>query len=1162
MSSPAPAPSRRGPLLLAGLLLLAVGAAAAFVLLRPRPPGQARDPEAAAAANARGVAWMDWQKKEEFIKAAAEFESAAAADPTWLVPRINLGIALFNQNEPEPIARGAEVLRRVLADHPDDRHAHYCLGVILSQQGRPAEAYEHFAAVNRQDPADPHTWVRLGETHPDGPRSPAAAKCFEQALQLDPHLRGAVYNLIGATADTDPARSQKAMDEFNALIRADRFNESEIRYGVMGKYADAIGRDPTWPPTPAGPLPLFTAPDGFKVTLAGGTRWATAADLPPAVRAARERFGGGLVLCDFDRDGRPDLFLPAAVVESGRLRDLLLHNDGGWAFTDVTAAAGLAGPRPSVGAAAADYDNDGRPDLAVTTADGVRLFRNAGDGTFADVTTAAGFHTLRGVCVGCGWIDIDQDGDLDLVVCRYADATTDFTPSAGGVVVTFENVGVPPPAPPGLPPPGLSTAFRWNDAVQKAVPAGSPVAVVFTDLDADQDVDVLVLPDRADPAAVENDRLMRFHPMTAPWLANRLRRWNGGLVLDANHDERSDLFLAAAGEPPTYLLSKGEKGFAEGVTNSPPLRQAVTADVDADGWPDVVGLAADGKPVLLHNRGDGRLEVASDGFGPLPAAVAVACADLDGDGAADLVLWTDAGLQARRNGGNGHHTLLVDPTGRRDVGEAMRTANDALGTRLSAQAARHWAGAERTTLSTGPGQSLLPTALGLGKAAQADNVRLRWPDLVFQAELGVKAGGVVRIPETQRKGTSCPVLLVWDGERFAFVTDMLGGGALGESGPDGSVRPPRGEESVLIEPGRLLPKDGQLLLKLAEPMDEVMYLDAVRLDAVDHPAGVRVVPDERFVFAGPPPTQELLAFRSQHLPTRATDHRGRDVTGFVRERDRRAPPFLCRSWLGYAEEHAVTLEFDKLPAGKRWCLVIDGWTEYPYPESMYAATRAGVPLLPPVLERRRPDGTWEPLGELGFPAGLPRTMTRELPAGFDPSAGCALRLRTNMQVFWDRIALAPADAADVRVTELPPARADLAARGFMQEVLPGGRPPVAYDDAKTEPVAVTAWAGRLTRLGEVTELLRAADDRFVLCGPGDEVTVGFDAGRLPPLPAGWVRSFVLRAHGYCKDTSPTTVTGGRVGPLPFRDMKNYPEFGRTPPATDADHWHTRPAGGR
>src|SRR5262249_10627348 len=178
----------------------------------------------------------------------------------------------------------------------------------------------------------------------------------------------------------------------------------------------------------------------------------------------------------------------------------------------------------------------------------------------------------------------------------------------------------------------------------------------------------------------------------------------------------------------------------------------------------------------------------------------------------------------------------------------------------------------------------------------------------------------------------------------------------------------------------------------------------------------------------------------------------------------------------------------KLNPGERLFLVLAGWTEYPYPDATYAAAQAGVAPEPPVLERLGEDGKWAVLGELGFPAGLPKVMTREV-TGLLGGPHCVLRLRTNLQIYWDQVYAAPlaevgraAPGGRVRVTALGPARAELAARGFMQEVLPDGRQPVAYDDSRTEPVAITPWKGRFTRLGDVTELLREADDRFVLCG--------------------------------------------------------------------------------
>src|SRR5262249_46294806 len=127
-----------------------------------------------------------------------------------------------------------------------------------------------------------------------------------------------------------------------------------------------------------------------------------------------------IVRLDYNSDGQPDLFLIGAVVENGRVRDLLLRNDGGGVFTDVTAAAGLAGARTSLGCAAADFDNDGHTDLFISGVDGQALFRNKGDGTFEDVSAKIGLDKLTDVCLTGAWVDLEQDGDLDLLVARFA----------------------------------------------------------------------------------------------------------------------------------------------------------------------------------------------------------------------------------------------------------------------------------------------------------------------------------------------------------------------------------------------------------------------------------------------------------------------------------------------------------------------------------------------------------------------------------------------------------------------------------------------------------------------------------------------------------------------------------------------------------------------
>jgi hypothetical protein len=167
---------------------------------------------------------------------------------------------------------------------------------------------------------------------------------------------------------------------------------------------------------------------------------------------------------------------------------------------------------------------------------------------------------------------------------------------------------------------------------------------------------------------------------------------------------------------------------------------------------------------------------------------------------------------------------------------------------------------------------------------------------------------------------------------------------------------------------------------------------------------------------------------------------------------------------------------------------------------------------------------------------------------------CVVRLRTNMQVYWDQIFVAPlaeripaaslgkagSSARVVRAASLDVSEATLEARGCPQEYSPDGRLPTLYDHDRLASVPVSRLAGRLTRTGPVTELLRDRDDRFVIFGPGDEVTARFDARQLPPLPPGWKRSFVLRTWGYSKDCGPFTATGDTIEPLPFQGMTAYP----------------------
>jgi hypothetical protein len=1180
------------------------------VVLRPKGP----DMVAVMQANNRGVGHME---RFQFPEAVADFETVTQLAPDWQPGQINLAIGLMNlsrglSGDPGKAAhvRAVRLCDDILRKDPKNPYAHYCRGLMIYSDGDVSEfpeAREHFAAVTRADENDPFAWFWLGRAQED--ERDRAIPSLERALKLDPYLNAARFSLHSLLRrDGQNDRAKAVLDEFQALVSSGWATPADEKYYTdRGRYARVIGSPEDVPVPPTGPVPLFVRQAQFQVHLPAGDRWATAADFgtgPVGVLRAqvRKRFGAVVVVLDYNRDGKPDLFLLGAAVGDGHVRDVLLRNDGEGRFTDVTAEAGLAGPRPSLGCCVADFDNDGYPDLFITGAGEQRLFRNNRKGGFEDVTAEAGLDKLKTVCLGAAFVDLDQDGDLDLLVAQYADTPEHAaallagkeTSGAAGLAV-YLNVGEAPVKDRSADPPPLKPAFRRAEGPAGLL--GEPVPTVnvaAADLDLDLDVDLVVLADGHAPSLVLNDRLLRFHRAALPDSLAAAGRWNGALVLDAGHRERSDLFLVGPGRSPVWLVHRPASGetdpgkwFEVGATNSPALLQAQAVDVDLDGWTDVVGLSEEHRPVLLHNDGR-RLAYLPEALGrdaDWPGdLVAVVAADFNCDGLPDLMVWSEeTGPQFHLNQGNGNYGLKLDITGHRRVdpgsGSPVRTNADGFGTRVTAQAGEARADVEYTTLSAGLGQSRQPIFLGLGRHTEADVIRLRWPDITWQAEFSATPGSgcqVVRIEQTNRKVESCPVLFAWDGRRFGFVTDFLGAGSVGELQPDGTCRPPRPEESVKIEAGQLVPRDGRYVLKIAEPMDEVTYLDRLQLVVLDHPADVRVYPDERFT-DGPPPTQDLLALRGEILPVQARDHRGRDVTDTLRRWDRATvDDFARRSWLGYAEEHAVELDFGdrlaKFKPDERLILCLAGWTDYPYPESIWAAHQAGVELQPPVLERLGPDGRWQTVCEAGFPAGLPRMMTLDV-TGKLGGPSCVVRLRTNMQVYWDQAFVAPCletvvpgggKSGKVRAACLEVEKATLSARGCMQEFSPDGRQPTVYDYDRVDAVPVSRLAGRLTRFGDVTELLRGADDRFVIFGPGDDLDVRFDARRLPDLPAGWTRSFVLRTRGYCKDCAPFTATGVTVDPLPFRDMGNYP-YGadkKYPHPDDDRRFNTRPVGRR
>lgn len=1217
-----------------------VGAAPAAAPLEDLIPPKELD--AVIRAHFRGLGLME---QYQYGKASAAFREVHEHAPGWIPGSVNLAIALLNdtgaQAEATKAAGGTgfanfdealALLNGVIDRDPKNLNARYCRGLILEflGEGNTVKAHSDFKFVAENDPADAHAWFKVGATLtvPDDPRQPAGPEQAEElislytkALDRNPYLVAAFYKLQQVYGWARQREKQAELIRQWQQLNPDQNPSAPgdsvgAYYGESGKYSRILNPFPSTKPVAEPPSPArFEASRPIQVSLPAGVRWARSEDFQESLAPlgqARARFGATSVVFDANGDGQADLFLAAALVGPNGLRDALLLNLGEGQFEEVSETWGLAQGSPSLACAAADFDADRRVDLFVTGLEGNRLLRNLGK-TFEDVTKTAGVADTGALGLNARWLDIDQDGDLDLYVLQHTTREAargafraDKSTLPKVINAAYRNVGKPSAvkgrpqdnwapiavAPPDLPArEGLSIAFvPWPEAPELLGPPAHYTGLAALDIDDDRDLDLVLASDEGAPLVVLNDRLGKFHgePLELLTPAGPV---SGVLITDLDKDGRSDLVftlpegrLAAWRNAVDRSVSPAKLGWEPWASDATGWRQAQAADLDLDTWPDLIGLPAPtGEPRISWARNDGgRFETLPIDHGPgIPEAsriVGSQFADLLGNAVPDLILIPEGSTPLiAKNLGNGRSWIALDLGGRWKTSfDRMRTNPHGLGTRLSLEGQGLQVTQEHTTPSTGLGQSVTPIVLGLGDSRTVELIRLRWPDGTMQCELNEKAETKVALAEYNRKSGSCPVLFTWNGSRFECLGDFLGGGGLGYLVAPGVYSQPDRDESVAIQGNQLQAVDGVFRLSVTEPMDEVAYLDRLELLAVDAPPGITTSLDERFAPDGPRPTGDVIAWKSTFRPLKATDLDGVDLTRTLQTWDREtADGFkLLNGWTGYAEEHGIVLDFgdqlSRFGPTDPLLLVLAGWVEYPYSQTNYAAATAGVVLTPPAVERRNDDGTWtvvEP--NAGYPAGLPRMMTLDL-SGKLNGPSCVIRLRTNMECYYDQAFVAlrdPRSEDSLKRTTLPVARAVLGRRGYTREVSPDGKLPLLYDYDYVDPAPLARMQGRLTRLGDVAELLRADDDRFCLVGPGDEVRVEFDEEGLPRLPEGWTRSYVLKSVGYCKDADPLTALSDTVEPLPWKGMPPFPfeETSRRP--SDPGHdgylkdYQTRPAGG-
>ena len=1076
--------------------------------------------------NNRGVALMGQQFTERAVDA---FAAAFKKDPKLAQAAINEGIALMTLQK---LDEAKKALQAALVLDPESAQAWYNLGLAQHAGNELEPALASFQQAVKLDPRDADSYYFEGVCYQEMKDFDKAIAILQKALAIDPQHASAEFAMARALQRSGHVEEAKAHFKLFQHLTSTKIGAPiGLSYGEQGHYSTvtaveeperiqkgmiAVKLVETPMVNGLPPLPQKRVKDGAPNSSSELTFTTT----------------GGACMMDATGLGQMDLVL----MQHGPQAVRVLHAKGDGKFEEWdAAAAGLKASGHAIACAVGDYDGDGLNDLAVALDDQVLLFRNLGKGRFQDVTAEAGLQAMNRP-TGITFVDYDHDGDLDLFL------TGNPLKDGGTPNVLWRNNGD-------------KTFTEWTDPTGLGG-SGKTNAAILTDFNNDRAVDLVTTGAGPSPTIYINPREGKY-PTQALYVAEKLPPTTGIAVLDYNKDGWVDIAVTHDGAPGLTLWRNvaGPENIGRRFERMElPLKGAlrgwgVTAiDIDNDGWIDlaaIVDTTAGPQVKVFRNKGDGTFEDVSHALGldsvKLQAPRGLIAADVDGDGAADLIVTqVNAPPVLLKNvGANKNHFVRLDLTGFADN-------KTALGVKVEVFASGLWQKWELAGSSGYQTQAAPQILVGLGDAEGVDLLRILWPTGVLQDEIDLpkltQGRAVIAMKEADRRGSSCPVLFAWDGHKYMLVTDVIGAGVVGHWFTPERRNIPNPGEWVKVDGAKTALVNGKLSLRFMEPMEEVNYIDQLRVVAVDHPENVEVNPDERFLDDPPFASGRVVATEGARLPVGAWDGEGRDVLDALSRRDHRfASGFTALPYDGFANLHTLTLDLGKVKQGAPLRLLMTGYVNYFSATSLYAAWQAGVKPVSPYVEAELADGTWKRVADdVGFPAGLERTIVVDL-TGKLPAGTRRIRLATNLQIYWDQVLIDQSTDAQARSTEVPLAKATLHFRGYPRQIEGASAGDLDYDyDRVSLTGPFQRQRGNYTRMGDVTALLTGIDNRFAIFGSGEEIAAEFDAAKLPALPPHWKRDYFFYANGFVKDMDWWDASPFTVAQLPFHGMSTYP----------------------
>jgi tetratricopeptide (TPR) repeat protein len=1074
----------------------------------------------------------------------AQFTQLAASEPAgWA----NWGLLALRQRNYDT---AAERLHRARDLAPENSNIQYLIGLLESSRGNTPEAINALRKAVELDQGNVIATYKLAEeVERQGDEKGESQTLLQKILATQPDNLAALVELSRIAAKRGDAETCKsAIAKINARSSQwpDEVREQIIAAGDTASSGDlraaatrttflrnVLVRVPEYrrdlavikppPGEEATPFTHFLKLEAPVFTVApADTEMTFKPESVTALGAGQTEWIGAISLSG---EGAP-------VIATATAREVRLSSGATFPFPGGTRNL----PPETHGILPVDFNYDFKTDLVLTSDGGVRFFKQESPSAFKDVTneTKLPAATLNKSTEAAWSADIEADGDLDIVLSASYEVPTVLRNNGDGSfteIHPFSKVE------------GLKE-FTWAD------------------LDADGDPDAAFLDDQYKLHVFSNERQGQFTERPVPGNAAFANALN---VMDVDNDGVLDLLLAQ-GDGTVASLSDKDQGadwlFTEIAKPPQPLNYSLSvsfrfevADLDNNGGLDLVLMSSAPSKITVKcavpcragllvwlNEGNGKFTLVQDAIWQERV---FGLSDVNNDGRLDLLGLSVDGKprEALNQGTKNYHWQIVRPRASNATGD-QRINSFGVGGEMEIRSGL----LVQKQPITGP-----MLHFGLGEQTSADVIRVTWPNGTVRADFEVKADQEI-VTEQRLKG-SCPFLFAYNGKQMEFVKDAVPwGSAIGlRINTLGTASVEATEEWYKIGRDQLVPRDGYYDIRITAELWETYYYDHLSLMVVDHPEGSEIFVDERFVI--PAAKLAVTTVSTPRKIARAVDDKGQDVTSVVNTLDGNYLDTFDRGkYQGLAKDHYVELDLgnDALTDGPLW-LIANGWM-HPTDSSINVAISQGQQEQPKPLSLEIPDGRggWEVVrANLGFPAGRKKICLFDLTGVFKPDVPRRLRLRTNLEVYWDSIEWAAGlPNAELKLTRLDPELADLHHRGYSVITQANASSPEVpdYNRLSSSKQMWRDLIGYYTRFGDVRELLLRADDRYVIMNAGDEMSFRF---AVPPAPPrGWVRDFVIAGDGWIKDGDYNSTFGKTVLPLPYHAKNLY----TTPPGRLEDEW--------